>query len=148
ALVDELRAVRAVRDRALDHAAGIAAEALRAALVRDLPLLLDPVDDRRGALLVELARVGGRQADEFARGEDRGALHPEADAEVRDLVLRGPARRGDLALDAALAVAAGDEDAVHARERLAGVGRIDAVRGDLLDLDLRLRREPSVLQRL
>ena len=47
---------------------------------------------------------------------DAGGLHAEADAEVRDLVLAGVADGVEHALDAALAEASGDEDAVEAFE--------------------------------
>ena len=62
---------------------------------------------------VELASVG---ADDLARELDDGALQAQAQAEVRDPVLAGVVRREDLALDAAMAEAARDEDAGHAVE--------------------------------
>ena len=48
-----------------------------------------------------------------------GALHAQADAEERDPVLAGEADRLDLAVDAALAEAAGHQHAVDPGERLA-----------------------------
>jgi hypothetical protein len=67
---------------------------------------------RRGG--VELAGVGVLQAADVARELDAGGLHAEADAEVGNLVLAGVADGVQHALDAALAEAAGDEDAVEA----------------------------------
>ena len=69
---------------------------------------------------VELAGVGLREAADVARELDAGGLHAEADAEVRDVVFAGVADGVEHALDAALAEAAGDEDAVEAGE-LGGV---------------------------
>src|SRR6185436_6049051 len=127
ALVDEIGAVRAMRDASRLDSAGILAQALRSALAGHAPLTLDEVDDGRLARLVELARVGPREPEQLARREDRGALHAEADAEVRDAVLARPPRRGDLRLDAAVAVSAGNEDGVHAGEHLARVVHVNAV---------------------
>ena len=56
---------------------------------------------------VELASLG---ADDVARELDDRALEPEAQAEVRDPVLAGVVGGEDLALDAAMAEAARDED--------------------------------------
>ena len=69
--------------------------------------------DRR----IELARVGVGPADDVARELDGRDLHAEADAEVGNAALARVARGGDLALDAALAEAAGHEDAVDVAER-------------------------------
>ena len=52
-------------------------------------------------------------AGEVARRLDHRHLHAEADAEIGHLALAGEARRPDLALGAALAEAAGHQDAVH-----------------------------------
>ena len=58
-------------------------------------------------------------AGEVARALDAGHLHAEADAEIRHLALAREADAGDLALRAALAERAGDEDRV-ARLELRG----------------------------
>ena len=71
------------------------------------------VDDRVRASRVELAGVGAGQAQHVAGVLDGHHLHAEAQAEARDVVLAGVAGGGDLALDAALAEAAGDDDAVE-----------------------------------
>ena len=54
-----------------------------------------------------------------ARRLDHRHLHAEADAEIGHLALAGEPRRPDLALRAALAEAAGHQDAVHALQEAA-----------------------------
>ena len=66
---------------------------------------------------VELASFG---PDDLAGELDDGALEPEAQPEVRDLVVAGEVGGEDLALDAAVAEAARDEDAGRALERARG----------------------------
>src|SRR5207249_9067370 len=51
---------------------------------------------------------------------DRGDLHAEAQPEIRHAPLPRPARRRDLALDAALAEPAGNDEAVHLAQELGG----------------------------
>ncbi len=51
------------------------------------------------------------EAADVARELDGGDLHAEAEAEERDALLAGELRGADFALDAAVAKAAGDEDA-------------------------------------
>ena len=63
---------------------------------------------------VELAGVGVFQPADIARELDAGRLHAEADAEVRHLLFARVADGVEHAFDAALAEAAGDEDAVEA----------------------------------
>ena len=82
----------------------------------------------------ELGRVGVLDAGEGARRLDDGHLHAEADAEIRHLALAGEAGRPDLALGAALAEAAGHQDAVDAlqeRRRILALEdlALDPVRG-------------------
>ena len=69
-------------------------------------------DDRlaRGPNSVEPASF---DAGEIARRLDDRHLHAEADAEIRHVALAREARRLDLAFRAALAEAAGHENAVH-----------------------------------
>src|SRR5215207_2420249 len=70
------------------------------------------VDDRVLGVRVELAGVRAIHADHVAGEVGDRHLHAEADAQVRDALLARDARGGDLALDAALAEAAWDQDAV------------------------------------
>ena len=69
---------------------------------------------------VELA---SRDAGQRARRLDHRHLHAEADAEIGHLALAGELRRQDLALRAALAEAAGHQDAVHVLQLRRRVGR-------------------------
>ena len=66
---------------------------------------------------VELGRVGPGEAQLVAGELDGHDLHAEAQAEARDGVLAGVVGGRDLALDAPLAEAAGDDDAVEVRSR-------------------------------
>ena len=63
---------------------------------------------------VEFAGVGVLEAADVARKLDAGGLHAQADAEVGHLLFAGVADGVQHALDAALAEAAGNEDAVEA----------------------------------
>ena len=83
-----------------------------------------------GRLGVELGRVGAVHAGDVAGELGHGDLHAEADAEVGHAVLAGEARGADLALDAAHAEAAGDQDPVALGEL---VERL--VVGELLGVD-------------
>ncbi|MCU1222774.1 MAG: hypothetical protein JWQ42_867 [Edaphobacter sp.] len=62
---------------------------------------------------VELAGVGLLEAADVARVLDAGGLHTQADAEVGNALFAGVADGVEHALDASLAKAAGDEDAVE-----------------------------------
>ena len=76
---------------------------------------------------VELTSGG---ADDLARELDHRALQAEAEAEVRHAVLARPVGGEDLALDAAMAEAAGHEHARRAGEPVA-----DVLGGQLLAVD-------------
>src|SRR5579875_433776 len=110
--------------RVLAEHRGIGAEPHRAAEIAAFGAALDLVaprpfgeqpHHRRGARAEFRARRLG-QPREIARAFDHRHLHPEADAEERHLALARELHRGDLPLGAALAEAAGHEDAVHAFE--------------------------------
>ena len=76
------------------------------------------------------------QAEHVAAVLDDRDLHAEADAEVRHALLAREAHRLDLALDAALAEAAGHEDRVHALQHVRAV--LLDVRGlDVVDVHAR-----------
>ena len=88
----------------------------------------------------EAARVAGEL--------DHRAVQAEAQAEERDLVLACVAGRGDLALDAADAEPAGDDDAVEVAEAALGEQPLGVVGRDPVDLDLRAAGVAAVPQRL
>ena len=101
ALVDDGLAVDLAGARALVELHRVGAQAHRAADVGDFLLLGQEVDDRVRRLGIELGRVGAVEAGDVAGELDDRDLHAEADAEERDALLAGDARRADLALDAA-----------------------------------------------
>src|SRR5215207_8802122 len=112
ALVDDRLAVDLARLRVGVQLHRVGPEPHRAAHVGDLLLLGQQVDDRVLGVRVELAGVRAIHADHVAGEVGDRHLHAEADAQVRDALLARDARGGDLALDAALAEAAWDQDAV------------------------------------
>ena len=134
ALADHVRAVDRADDAVAVELGRIGAEPHGAAEVAAggallQPLLAHPFGDQADDRLGGLAELGGRRlADpgEVPRALDAGHLHAEADAEEGDLALAGELDRGDLALAAALAEAAGDEDAVQRLELGDDVGVRDA----------------------
>ena len=81
---------------------------------------------------------------------DAGHLHAEADAEEGAPALAGEMDGGDLALAAALAEAAGDEDAVHRLELRGdlGLGMLEQLGVEPVDVDLDPVGEAAVDQRL
>jgi hypothetical protein len=113
---------------------------------RDLPLL-DERDHRVRAAGLELGAVGAGQAGHVARVLDGGHLHAQADAEVGNAVLARVLRGDDLALDAALAEAAGHQDGVEARQLRGRLGR-QRLGVDVLDLHLGVVVDAGVAQRL
>ena len=77
---------------------------------------------RCGVLESNSPELASLEAADVACELDGGGLHAEADAEVRGARLAGVADGVEHAFDAALAEAAGDEDAVEAGELLREVG--------------------------
>ena len=117
ALVDDLLAVGLGGLRARRELRRVQPQPHRAALVLQLALIGHEVDDRVRGEHVELGRVDVLRADDLARELDDRALQPEAQAEVRHLVVAGEVGGEDLALDAPMAEAAGHDDARRALER-------------------------------
>ena len=101
-----------VRAAVRDQADGLGAQTHGAAHVAHVLLLRQQVDDSVRRVLVELPGVSALHAADVARELDDGALHAEADAEIRHLVLAAILDGVYLALDAAHAESAGDNDAV------------------------------------
>ncbi len=146
-LLDLRCPVDGVGEGALLDAAGVAAQAHRAALHRDLLLLFHQVDHGVGGALVELAAVGAIEAEHVAGELHDGHLHTKADSEVRDPVLPGVADGGDLSLAAAFAEPAGDEDSVDLGDGRQ-VALLKLVRADEFQLYARLVWQPTVSQGL
>ena len=101
--------------------AGVGPQPHGAALGGDAPLVGHQVDDRVGGGPGQLAGVGVLHVADVAGVLDHRHLHSQADAQEGDLVLPGVADGGDLALDAPVAEAAGDQYAVGPGQELGGV---------------------------
>ena len=99
---------------------------------------------------IELRTVRVRHAADVARKLDDGALHAEAEAEERELVLARVLDGLDLALDAAVAEAARHEHALAADEDLVEIRLLvlDLLRVDPVDLHLRVICDAAMVQRL
>src|SRR3954470_12769592 len=112
---------------------------------------VEPLGDERDhwmrRVVVELGAVRAGEAADVARELDSGELHAEADAEIRHAVLARVADRGDLALGAALAEAAGDQDRVHLLQAAATV-LFQLFGIEVMDVDLRPGMDAGVAQRL
>ena len=94
---------------------------------------------------VELASL---DADEIARRLDHRHLHAEADAEIRHVALARELRRADLAFGAALAEAAGHQDAVDMLEERRGILVLEHLALDPVEIDLDLVGDAAMRQRL
>ena len=103
---------------------------------------------RCGARLVEFGGVGALEPADVAGELDRRPLHAVADAEVGDAVAAGELGGAHHAAGAAVAEAAGHQDAGRAFEQpAAGLG-FERLGLDPLDVDLQPVRESAVVQRL
>ena len=105
----------------------------------DLLVALGPLGHQADDRLLgraELGGVGVRDAGGVARRFDAGHLHAEADAEIGHVLDAGEAGRLDLAGGAALAEAAGDEDAVDVLEIGRGVFALEDLAVDPVEVDL------------
>ena len=84
----------------------------------------------------------------MARELDDRHLHAETNAEKRDVILARVADRGNLAFAAAIAEAAGNEDAVGLLEQRLRIFLLDLLRFDAIEVDLqprwRFRHEPTL----
>src|SRR5438309_4293043 len=125
ALEHDRWSVRASGDRPRFEHARVAPQAHRPALVADVTLLRQQVDHRMRRERIELSRVRVIRAEGRARELDDHALHPHAETERRHTPLAAKARGLDLALDAAVAEAARDDDAVEPDERFDVVGPLE-----------------------
>ena len=97
---------------------------------------------------IHLGRVGAGEVHHVAGEVDGHRLQAEADPEARDVVLAGEAGGGDLALEATLAEATGDQHAVEIGEAARGQQPFDVLGLDPVDLDLGAVVEAGMLQAL
>src|SRR5439155_17422469 len=97
----------------------------------------------------ELGRSGTGQMREMPRRLDYRHLHAKADPEIRDPAFAGKARRLDLALRAALAKTAGNEDAVYPLElpKRFRFG-LEYLRIDPVEIDPAIVGDPAMRHRL
>src|SRR5512135_2135441 len=137
-----------VGERSFLELAAELAEAHRAADVAVHGQLAPADDDLVRRVGGELGAVRLPQPGEGAGVFDRGAIYAQADAEERDLVLAGVGHGPDLALDAALAEAARDEDAVLGPEDLGRVALFERFGLDPIDLDREAIGQSAVDERL
>src|SRR5579872_1645384 len=146
ALVDDFLAISLERARARQQLARVKAEPHRAAHLVDVALLGHQVDDRRGGERRELRRVGVGSIQLLAREVDDGALHAEAQSQVRDEVVPRVPGCDHLALDPAVAEAAWHDDSGHPHQR-GRVSGVQLLRRHPADVDVEAVMDPGVLQR-
>ncbi len=91
-----------------------------APFVGDVLLLVEQADHRMRRVAAEFGGVRALQTKDIAAVFDHSALHAQTDAKERDIPLASVADRIDLALDAAFAEPAGDEDRVEAASKRSG----------------------------
>ena len=123
---DLILAVDSVRQAAGNEPALLTAKTHGAAEIRVLAALLeaavlatpfgDQGDDRVACMLREFRRMRTLEPCHVARELDDGNLHAQTDPQVGNAVLAGIAHRGDLALHAALAETAGNQNSVRSLE--------------------------------
>ena len=129
------------------HRAGVLAQTHGAALGDVALLVRHQGDDVVGTVRGELAGIGVLVAQHIAGKFNDHDLHTKADAKAGHMVLAGVLGGLDHALDAAVAKAAGHDDAVHVRKSfLAGslIGQILAFHP--ADLHLTVVLKPGVVQ--
>src|SRR4029077_7965360 len=97
--------------------AGVDAETHRSALLLDVALLGQEIDDGMRREGVELRRVRVRSVENLAGDIHDGALHSQAQPQVWHQVLAREPRRQHLSLDAPMTEATGHDDAVDVGER-------------------------------
>ena len=95
----------------------------------------------------ELGRVGILDAAQVARRFDHGHLHAEADAEIRHVAFARELRGLDLSFRAALAEAAGHQDAVDVFEERRRVFVLEDFGFDPVEIDLHLVGDAAMGQR-
>ena len=139
-------AVRAEHCRVFLNNAGIRAETQSAALV-DLVVLPGHKVDYVGYGAVKFARVGVFDARDVSRELNDRNLHSEADAEVGEVVFSCVLGAENHAFDAALAEAAGNDNAVKTVQLFADVLLGDILGIEPFDVDLRVLVVTGVVTR-
>ena len=150
ALVDFFLRVSGKALRAFPKLARISPQAHCTSLVLDVLLREHEVDDGMLCLVIEFCRMGVCHAADVTRKLDDGALHAEAQSEERNRVLTRVLHGANLALDAAVAEAARHKYSLAPSKHLAelDVRRLNRLRIDPGDLDVRIIRDARMVQRL
>src|SRR5205823_13815677 len=107
-----------------------------------------PIYHRMRRERVELGRVGVIRTESRARELDDHALHAHAEAERRHTALAAEAGRLHFPLDAPVAEAARNDDAVEADERFDVIGALEMLAIDPLQLHVAPGRPRGVADRL
>jgi len=147
-LVDELLAIGLAREGIGSKLARIGTQTHGAALLGHVLLRAHQVDDTIRAIRIELGRAGAGKADDVAGKFAHGHLHTQANAQIRNLVLAGELGREDLALQGALAKAAGDQDARGVAQNLGDVLLVEALAIDQLHVNVAIVEHARVVQGL
>src|ERR1039458_814155 len=146
-LVDFARAVGVVSDAALGQAASPASQPHGAAQLVDALEFAELEDDAVRRARIELGGIGGLQSAHVAREFDHQGLHAEADPEVRHLAFARELDGVEHAVDAALAEAAGHQDAVVIFQLPLPILASHAFGLDPIYVDLQLVRQAAMQQR-
>ena len=147
ALADQLAAIGLVHPGARLDGAGVCPQAQRAALGHGIVLIGQEIDHLVGAFGVKFARVGIGQPG-FGTGKgDHGDLHTKADAKIRHMALAAVIGGGDHALDAALAKAAGHQNARAVAQHLGHIFLGDGFRVDPANVHIGAQLIPGVPKR-
>src|SRR5436190_87245 len=146
ALLDDVGAVERVRARSGLQLARVRSQPHRPAQVVDAEQVAQLVDDVGRRVRRALGGVGVGQAADVPRVFDGGPLEAVADPEIGDAALARNLRRAHHAARAAVAEAAGHQDAVGAVEELLAAGLLERFGLDPADVDLQAVLEPAVVQ--
>src|SRR5207249_1662870 len=111
-------------------------------------LFIEQADDRVRRVRLEFGRVRSFQLEDIAGELDRGNLHAQTKAEVRNLVFADVSGRGDFAFDPALAETAGHQDATEALQNFVRPLAFDELGVHLHDLDSAIVGHATVDDRL
>ena len=127
--------------------AGIFAKAHGSAQLNHILLLGHQIDDRVAGLGIEFSGIRVLQAKDMAAVFHNRHLHAKTNAQKRYLALTRIPNRGDLALDPALAKAAGYQNALHSLENLRHIFGRDQLGIDPADIHLDVIADAAVGQR-
>lgn len=145
ALGDLLFPVEGIGLGMLVQHAGVGAQPQGAANVFNAVLLGHQVDDRVRGVRIQLDAVGVGEAQHIAGEFHDGQLQAEAQAKERDAVLAGVADCVNLAVDAAVAETAGNQNAADIAEDFIDILRSDLLGVDPFDMDSRMMCHAAVL---